>query len=76
MPENIVYWVNMGKLNNRHGIIHTSSCPQHREQADGWYGPYASRGAAIDIIFRRGRVPWESGDCIFGTRVNCGDKPK
>ena len=70
----MLYWVNFTEPG--HIIIHSEAC-QYAENASNkntWGGPYASRGATIDIVLARTEKPHEDPYCITSNRVNSGPK--
>ena len=52
------------------GTVHSEQCHHVPAEKIGWLGPYASRGAAIDILLNMDMKPWECKSCIKANRVN------
>ena len=84
MPENIRYWLYTG--NAGYGVIHKSSCAWCNNGkgiksdidhiAPGWYGFYATKGAAVDAAEHWRVIPWECSYCITMHRINSGQGPE
>lgn len=65
------YWVNIGTAGR--AMIHVEQCmnaggdPHSLRTSNTWYGPYATRGAAIDAALATGRKVVEdiNSKCII-----------
>ena len=65
-----MYWLNLG---SRPAVLHVANCPNLTdlsvETKGWWYGPYVSRGAAIDVVLTEETTLWECTNCINTGRV-------
>ena len=62
-----------------YSMVHRTSCSFASRESrglfegmSGWFGPYASRGAAIDVAVARGVLVRECEHCITTLRINAG----